>query len=80
MYGQFLELFKDDVEISYYKDPPFIKNVNYSGILKLLFNTHISDNQIEDIHLKKTYCECQLRLIRERHKQSPKIIYIQLIR
>ena len=53
IYGQFLDFFKEDVEILYYKEPSFIKNVNYSEILKILFNTHISDNKTEDTYLKK---------------------------
>ena len=58
IYGQFLDFFKEDVEILYYKEPSFIKNVNYSEILEILFNTHISDNKTEDIYFKKDNRVC----------------------
>ena len=53
VYGLFLEEFEDDVEILAYKDPAFVKPVNYSNILKTLYDTHISDNEIENVYLKK---------------------------
>ena len=53
VYGLFLEKIKDDdIEILYYKDPSFIKKVNYSEILTELFNTDISNDKHEDMHLK----------------------------
>ena len=34
IYGQFLEYFKNDVDILYYKEPSFIKHVDYNNMLK----------------------------------------------
>ena len=49
----FLQHFKNDVEILYYKDPSFIKKVKYSDIVKKLYDTQISDKEEEDKCLKK---------------------------
>ena len=40
--------------LKYYiiKNPRLFKHVNYSEILKLFFNTHISDDKTEDVYLK----------------------------
>ena len=53
IYGQLLEYFKNDVDILYYKEPSFIKHVDYNNMLKALFDTHISDDKYEDMYLEK---------------------------
>ena len=53
VYGMFLQHFKNDVEILYYKDPSFIKKVKYSDIVKQLYDAQISDKEEEDNFLKK---------------------------
>jgi len=63
IYGTFLEQVKEDVEILYYKEPSFIKTVNYSEILKTLYDTHISDNKTEDIYLKKLIANVNIGLL-----------------
>jgi hypothetical protein len=59
----FLEKFKNDVEILYYKDPSFIKKVEYSEIVKTLFNTKISENNSEDQYLKKIISNVNIGLL-----------------
>jgi hypothetical protein len=54
VYGKYLKDFLEDVDILYYKEPSFIKNVNYSDIVNTLFNTPLSDNEEEDKYIKKT--------------------------
>ena len=75
IYGQFLDFFKDDVEILYYKEPSFIKTVNYAEILKLLFNTHISDNKTEDTYLRKLIANVNFGLL-EKGTNKAQISYI----
>ena len=75
IYGQFLDFFKEDVEILYYKEPSFIKNVNYSEILEILFNTHISDDKAEDVYLRKLIANVNFGLL-EKGTNKAQISYI----
>ena len=59
VYGLFLEkLDKDDYDIWYYKTPSFIIPVEYDKILDKLFNSHISENEHEDIYFLKNNSLC----------------------
>jgi hypothetical protein len=54
IYGLFLDKFnKDDYQILYYKTPSFILPADYDEILNKLFNSHITDDEHEDIYLNK---------------------------
>ena len=72
IYGQFLEYFKNDVEILYYKEPSFIKHVDYNNMLKTLFDTHISDDKYEDIYLKKLIAVVNFGLLEKGTNKSQK--------
>ena len=54
VYGKYLKRFLDNVDILYYKEPSFIKDVDYSKTITKLFNTHFTDDVELDKYIKKT--------------------------
>ena len=54
VYGFILkQIINCDIKILYYKEPSFIKPVKYDKILKTLFETNISEDDIENTYLRK---------------------------
>jgi hypothetical protein len=53
VYGKYLKHFLDNVDILYYKEPSFIKDVDYSKTITKLFNTHFTDDVELDTYIKK---------------------------
>ena len=80
VYGLFIEqLNRDDFEIISYKDPAFIKPVNYKELLQRFFNTHISDDEHEDIYLKKLIANVIIGLLEKGISKACKSIVFDTI-
>ena len=58
-----MKYFLKHVDIHYYKEPSFIKEVTYSDIVNNLFNTKLSDNENEDKYIKKTIANVNCGLL-----------------
>ena len=65
VYGKFLKkiIKKSNINILYYKDPSFIKQVNYKQYLEELYDSKICDLDCEDVYLKKTIANTNLGLL-----------------
>ena len=53
VFGKYLKHFLDAVDIHIYKEPSIIKDVDYSKIISKLFDTHFTDDEEMDKHIKK---------------------------
>jgi len=60
--GKFLKHFKN-IDIVAVKTPSFIKEVNYSNIIDILYNSKISDNKYEDTFIKKQIANVNIGLL-----------------
>ena len=57
-----------DIKILYYKEQSFIKPVKYEKILKTLFETHISDYEIQNTYLRKLIAVVNFGMLEKRRK------------
>ena len=61
-YGKYLKHFSN-LEIVAVKTPSFIKQVNYKEIVDNLYNEQISDNNVEDLMIKKNIANVNIGLL-----------------
>ncbi len=74
-YGKYLKHF-DNLEIVAVKTPSFIKQVNYKEIVDTLYNETISDNTVEDLHIKKNIANVNIGLLEKVVIKMLKVLFI----
>jgi hypothetical protein len=62
VYGKFLIKFPD-AEILYVKSPSFVHKVDYKKIINKLYNSTISNNESEDIYIKKLIANVNIGML-----------------
>ena len=78
VYGKFLNHFKD-VGILAFKAPSSFKKVDYTKIVDDLYKTSISENNDEDIYIKKLIANINYRLLeKSKSKQQKAFIFDDL--
>ena len=77
-YEKYLKQF-DGLEIVAVKTASFIKQVNYKEIVDTLYNETISDNTVEDLHIKKNIANVNIGLLEKGcNKNVESFIYTTL--
>ena len=75
VYGKFLKYF-ENLDIIAFKTPSEIKKVNYSKIIDTLYNTIISDDEKEDIYIKKHIANINIGLLEKGvNKKAESFLY-----
>ena len=72
VYGKFLKHFLYDVEILAYKEPSFIRPVNYKDIVTELYNRELSEDAGEDKFIKKTVANVNFGLLEKGTNRNQK--------
>ena len=75
VYGKFLNHFKD-VEILAFKEPSSIKKVDYKKIVEDLYNFSISENNEEDIYIKKLIANINYGLLEKSKINNREHLYL----
>jgi hypothetical protein len=72
VYGVFLKYFENDVTILAYKEPSFIRQVNYKDIVTELYNRELSEDAGEDKFIKKTVANVNFGLLEKGTNRNQK--------
>jgi len=76
-YGYFLKkLDLTNLKIVAYKQPSFIKDVNYTTIINDLYKTEISQNKEEDKYIKKLISNVNSGLLEKSYNKKTKLFYL----
>ena len=67
VYGKFL---KERMHIVAFKQPSFIKEVDYATLVKELYETRISDKDEHDVYIKKLVANVSIGLLEKCHNRK----------
>lgn len=70
IYGKFLKHYSDVGEITYYKSPSNIKQVNYKQLIKELWDNRFDEDETKDKAIKKDDWQHQFRNAGEANQHS----------